>query len=586
MFMPKKKSHFNFFIPIITFFFLCLHGLEFSNIRTYFNKEKDVLEIKANYTTTELIIKDSLYVESTEEEIVRIETENQCQEMYSHSDKKYISVLPFDGEIKILIKERREEAITLKEIPISYKAFHTKNNKVEKKCSLIKITNKEGWSKKNSISPSCEMTETINTKTDSKTPPPLNEKKEISIEKMLIYAKDFNFIFVAFLVLILGIIMSFTPCIYPMIPITIAILGIDKQPIIKRIISASLYVCGIAVTFSLLGLLASSGQLVFGSLFQNSWFVGILIIFLTLMILNMLDISNISFISFNIQNKIPENIQKSNFLPFFYGIFSGAISSPCVSPGLFALLTLVAEQGNLYIGWLWLFCFGIGLGLPLWLVAVLFGSENFFLKSGMWMIEIKEIFALLLLLLIYKHSYFLFGSYNIFYILLLFLLFCFKKYKENTKKSYWFCSWSVLVSFIIVGILLFNSYKKEKEKNILEKKAETMLKINWLKNIEIATQKAKEKAKILLIDFTADWCTACKILNKKLFENSDFIDEFSDKFIFCKIDCTNNSPEKEEIIKKFSIYGLPTILLITPEGITKKFGSEIDTDTIRKFLGR
>jgi thiol:disulfide interchange protein DsbD len=584
--MSKKESYLNFFIPIITFFFVSLYGLEFSNIRSYFNKEKNVLEIKVNYTTTELIIKDSLYTQSPQKGIIEITTENEFQEVYSHSDKKYIRVLPFEGEIKIIIKEMAEEETTVKEIPIRYKVFYSKNNKIEKECSLLKITSNEAWNKKNTIPSSCKIEETMNREINNKEVAPVHEKKEISIEKILLYAKNFNFIFVAFLVLILGIIMSFTPCIYPMIPITIAILGIDKQPIIKRIISATLYICGIAVAFSLLGLLASSGQLVFGSLFQNSFFVGILIIFLTCMILNMLDISNISFISFNIQNKIPESIQKSNFLPFFYGIFSGTISSPCVSPGLFALLTLVAEQGNLYIGWLWLFCFGIGLGLPLWIVAVLFGSENFLLKSGMWMIEIKEIFALLLLLIIYKHSYFLLGNYSIFYILLLFLLFCLKKYKENNKRSYWFCSWSVLVGLIIVGTLLFNTYKKERKQEILDKKSEKILEINWLQNIEIATKEAKETHKTLLIDFTADWCTACKILNKKLFENTHFINEFSNKFVFCKIDCTNNSPEKEEIIKKFGIYGLPTIVLITEEGTTKKFGSELDADTIREFVGR
>lgn len=577
--MSKTESYLNFFIPIITFFFVSLHGLEFSNIRKYFNKEKNVLEVKANYTTTELIIKDSLYTQSPEEGIVEITTENKFQEVYSHLDKKYIRILPFEGEIKIIIKETTDE-----EVPIAYKVFCSKNNKIKKECSFLKITNKEAWNKKNTILSSYKIEETMNTEINTKAVTPVDKTKEISIEKILLYAKNFNFIFVALLVLILGIIMSFTPCIYPMIPITIAILGIDKQPIIKRIISATFYVCGIAVAFSLLGLLASSGKLVFGSLFQNSWFIGILIIFLTCMILNMLDISNISFVSFNMQNKIPESIKKSNFLPFFYGIFSGTISSPCVSPGLFALLAVVAEQGNLYIGWLWLFCFGIGLGLPLWIVAVLFGSENFLLKSGMWMVEIKEIFALLLLLIIYKHSYFLLGNYSIFYILLLFLLFCFKKYKENNKTSYWFCSWSVLVGLIIMGMLLFNTYKKEKKEKILDKKSEKISEINWLQSIEIATKEAKETHKTLLIDFTADWCTACKILNKKLFENTHFINEFSNKFIFCKIDCTNNSPEKEEIIKRFCIYGLPTIVLITEEGTTKKFGSELDADTIRQFV--
>lgn len=568
--MLKKKSKINFFVLMITFFLAPLYTVEFSNIRTYLNHETHKLEIKANYTTPEIIIKDSL-----ESNDATIQMSSDAQEMYSHKDKKFLKILPFDGECIIITDWSHQSPEISKEIMISYKAFNTEDNTTNLKKTPITVIHKELKNHKTKESYKKDKTET--------------KKNETAIERILLQAKNLNFIFVALLVLILGIIMSFTPCIYPMIPITIAILGIDKQPLMKKIFSATLYVCGIALTFSIMGLLASSGKLIFGSLFQNSWFVCILIIFLTIMILNMLDITNTSFMSFNMQDYIPEKIQRSTLLPFFYGIFSGTISSPCVSPGLFALLTLVAEQGNLYIGAFWLFCFGIGLGLPLWIIAVLFGSENFLLKSGLWMIEIKEIFGLLLFIVLYRHASSLLGTYRILYILLLFLLFCIKKYRENYKPSYWFCSWSVLLGFIIIGSLLFNTYKETREEKMVKKPlAEDIAQqIDWIHSIEEAKTVAQKTKKTLLLDFTADWCTACKILDKKLFKNKEFIAECSKHIIFCKIDCTHKNEQSERLIDIFNVQGLPTIILINlndEKEELKKFGSEISIDDIKKFM--
>ncbi len=578
-----------FFIFMATFLCTSLYSFDWEKIKISSYEEKKLLQMDAQYETHHIIIKDS--IEPTCKDIpIHIENPKEFQEIYGYKNKKFLKAVPFNGNIQITITDFHD----LKNIPdmieLSYDIFDPKTNTISREYTSIanpfRKTEEDNICKEEATKKSSEDQEKKDFFEKKEKEKEAKESccklKTISIESILSYAKNIHFIFVSCIVLILGLIMSFTPCIYPMIPITIAILGIDRQPLTKRIFSASLYVLGIALAFSIFGLLASSGKMVFGSFFQHTWFVSLLLIFLTIMTLNMLDITNISLFSFQVKDKIPSCIQNSSLLPFFYGIFSGTISSPCVSPGLFALLTIVAEQGNLFIGWLWLFCFGIGLGLPLWIVAVLFGSDNFLLKSGLWLIEIKEIFALLLLIVLYKHAYVLFGAYGILYVLTLFALFCFKKYKENFKSSYWLCSWSVLLGFIITGSLCYATYKKEKQ--ALIPSSATTLSINWIKDLDKAKEIAKKESKPLLIDFTADWCSACKTIEKNLFQNHEFVKAYNDKIIFCKIDCTQHNQEHESLLDAFDIKGLPTIILIKPNGKQKKHGSEITKKIIEDFI--
>lgn len=411
------------------------------------------------------------------------------------------------------------------------------------------------------------------------------EEKEVIIKKssppilslmdrIIIYAKDKNIFFIGLIALFLGVLMSLTPCIYPMIPITISILGIDKKPFTQRLEGGLLYILGISITFSILGLLAVSGKLFFGQLFSKSIFIVGVTILLIIMTLNMLNIINPLFSIDGLQY-IPESFKSHRYLPFIYGMFSGTITSPCVSPGLVAVLSLVAQQENFYFGWLLLFMFGIGLSLPLLLIALVFNSGFIFPRSGQWMMTIKEVIGIILCLLIYNNiSHFL--NYVVAFLVVCLVLgvFLFHKFAHfndsHENKPYWFCSLSVIVAVIMIAFLGYNSYKKYVDNKNMKITIEN-LDIIWHDNIEKAAQIARETNTLLLVDVTAEWCSICQIVDTEIFKNLDIMKHLVSLCTLAKVDCTMIDPEKEKIIKRYKVDGFPSILILDPHDDSQLF---------------
>jgi thiol:disulfide interchange protein DsbD len=191
-----------------------------------------------------------------------------------------------------------------------------------------------------------------------------------------------------------GVLVSFTPCVYPLIPVSAGYITVNAAGSrLKGFILSLVYVGGIAVIYSTLGLFASLTGTIFGGINSHpaTYFIyGILII---LSGLSMLDLFHI---------KIPDIIRrpalKKGYLSvFLLGLSSGLIVSPCLTPVLGAILAYVATQKNLLYGATLLFSFAYGMGLILILTGT-FGAILFsFLKPGKWMLYIKRICAALLL---------------------------------------------------------------------------------------------------------------------------------------------------------------------------------------------
>ena len=194
-----------------------------------------------------------------------------------------------------------------------------------------------------------------------------------------------------------GILSSLTPCIYPLIPITISYIGArSAQTKAKAFIISLSYVLGIAFTYSCLGAIAALGGGVFGEISANPWtylFVGNVFLLLGL---SMLDIFVLSIPSFL---KAKETAKKKEGLlgVFLVGASAGLIASPCTAPVLGALLTYVASRQSLFFGITLLFTFAVGMGSILIIVGTSVGLAASLPKSGRWMNIIKKIFAFFLI---------------------------------------------------------------------------------------------------------------------------------------------------------------------------------------------
>lgn len=192
-----------------------------------------------------------------------------------------------------------------------------------------------------------------------------------------------------------GVLASFTPCVYPLIPVSIGYIGAGgAESRLKGFFLSLVYVTGIAITYSVLGLVATATGGIFGSFSTLGWvrivMGGIIIVFG----LSMLELFFLPMIGLK---KLPGLKKRSYFSVFFLGLSSGLLISPCLTPMLGAILSYLATQKNLVYGSLLLFCFAYGMGL----ILILAGSSSAFLsnlpKAGKWTVFIKKGCALIMI---------------------------------------------------------------------------------------------------------------------------------------------------------------------------------------------
>jgi thiol:disulfide interchange protein DsbD len=203
---------------------------------------------------------------------------------------------------------------------------------------------------------------------------------------------------VLFLCFLAGVASSFTPCIYPLIPVTIGILGSKESGSnLRGFLLTMSYVIGIAVTYATLGLVAALTGSLFGSMSSNPWIlmgIGLLVMALAL---NMLDVFQIDFSRLSLGGGTQR--KRGILINFAYGLTFGLVASPCTAPPLAAILTWVGTTRNLVMGPLFLFSFALGMGS----ILILLGTFSSFLmrmpKSGMWMIVIKKTMGYMLVLM-------------------------------------------------------------------------------------------------------------------------------------------------------------------------------------------
>jgi thiol:disulfide interchange protein DsbD len=195
-----------------------------------------------------------------------------------------------------------------------------------------------------------------------------------------------------------GVGSSFTPCIYPLIPVTVSVLGSRKaESKLRGFLLAFSYVFGIAVTYAALGMVAALTGSLFGSLSSNPWVLLGVASFIMAMALNMLDVFQINFSGLSIGSG--KQHKPGLFVNFLYGLTFGLIASPCTAPPLAAILTWVGSTHNLILGPLYLFAFALGMGSVLLLVGTFTSLLGRVPRSGDWMVWIKKIMGYLLILM-------------------------------------------------------------------------------------------------------------------------------------------------------------------------------------------
>ncbi len=204
--------------------------------------------------------------------------------------------------------------------------------------------------------------------------------------------------FLAYIAVFLsGVLTSFTPCVYPMIPITIAYIGgRSGESRLKGLFLSIFYVIGMAATYSALGAFAALTGKLFGSASTNPILYLIVANIFIFLGLSMLDVFTLPIPSF-LTSRQPGKKSGGYFGAFIVGLLAGTVAAPCTAPVLGVVLTFVAAKQNVIYGMTLLFIFSIGLGTLLIIVGTFAGLMSSMPKTGKWSVAIKKIFGYLMI---------------------------------------------------------------------------------------------------------------------------------------------------------------------------------------------
>jgi thioredoxin:protein disulfide reductase len=388
------------------------------------------------------------------------------------------------------------------------------------------------------------------------------------------------------LVLLLGLLMSLTPCMYPMVPITLGILQSSGSSSIGRNFFLSLlYTCGIATTFATLGLLAAFTGQVFGSIMMNPFFVTALSVLLVYLALSMFGLYDMYTPRFMRTGPNAQNAGRSLISVFLFGAASGTVASPCLSPGLILVLSIVTTLGSKFLGFLMLFAFGFGLGIPLLILGVFSSSLSALPRAGLWMIEVKKLFGFMLFGMVFYFISPLVSTATLLTFVTVSLLIASIAYFYSIKP---YDTKAIKISKNIIGILcatcaVITAIKTYQAFTLHHEVADTF----WYTNPDDAFTKAKNEGKKLFIDVSADFCSICKAIDKTLLSNDRVRAILAEKFVPLKLMSTTCSQARfDDLCKKYNVLGFPTFLLIDANtgNLVARWGGELYGSTPQHFI--
>lgn len=372
-----------------------------------------------------------------------------------------------------------------------------------------------------------------------------------------------------------GLALNLTPCVYPLIPITVGYFGGQAEgKTSKLVMMGLLYVLGMALTYSVIGVVTALSGAVFGALLQNTF----VILFIALIFI-VLSLSMFGMYEFQLPNWLVMKAGGAKgglFGAFFMGLTMGIVAAPCIGPFVLGLVTYVAAKADVFTGFILFFVLALGLGLPYFLLAIFSGKIKQLPKAGEWMEAVKHIFGWLLLgmaayfvspILPKEVAHYLLPVFGI--IASLYLLFIDKL--ANSLMG--FRIFKTLFALVIFALSVFTLIPSEKKS------------IEWQKFTEEKIVLAKTEGKPVIIDFYADWCIPCKELDAVTFSNAKVIEE-SKRFSGLKADMTKSvSPEVDALRTKFKIIGVPTTILIDSKGNeVHRFTGFINADVFLESL--
>ena len=361
-----------------------------------------------------------------------------------------------------------------------------------------------------------------------------------------------------------GFLTSLTPCVYPMIPITISVFGARGASSRGRaFLLATAYVAGIAVMFGTLGTTFALLGRAFGTFLSNPFVVVPLAIFFFAMAASMFGAFDLTLPA-SLHERLSRVGGRGLAGAFLMGLVGGLIAAPCTGPPMAGILAYVATTRDAGHGFLLLATYAAGIGVPFWAIA---GFSMQLPKSGPWMNAVKSVFGIALVVaglyylrpiipglahLTARHDLFLVATFVAVAAGLMFgaVHLSFSAGARQAARK------AVGIALTIAGIFGFINYLLTPQ-----------IHVEWLRSEPAAVAAARAQGKPLLVDFMADWCLPCQEMDVKVFGRPDVAPTLAD-FVLLRIDLSreNEDDSLAPIKAKYHVETLPAVRIATPDG--------------------
>ena len=374
--------------------------------------------------------------------------------------------------------------------------------------------------------------------------------------------------FSALWALLIGIGIAFTPCVLPMYPLISGIVLGGKQRLstARALLLAFIYVQGMAVTYTALGLVVAAAGLQFQAALQHPYvLIGLSVVFIALA-LSMFGLFTLQLPS-SLQTRLTLMSNKhqggSPGGVFAMGAIAGLICSPCTTAPLSAILLYIAQSGNLWLGGGTLYLYALGMGLPLILVTV-FGNR-LLPKSGPWMAHVKTAFGFVILALpVFLLERVIGEAWGLRLWSLLGVAFFSWAFITSLGASK---PWLRLVQIVMLGAALVSARPlQDWAFGAPAVQQQAHLEFTRVSTVDELNQAlAQAKGKPVMLDLYADWCVACKEFEKYTFSAPE-VRQALKETVLLQVDVTKNSAQDAALLKHLQVLGLPTILFFNAQG--------------------
>lgn len=395
---------------------------------------------------------------------------------------------------------------------------------------------------------------------------------------------DENLLITLLSIFVGGIMLNLTPCIYPLIPVTISYFGgrssggKGEQGMSAVAVHALLYVMGLAVMNSMLGVIAALSGKMLGAVLQDPVTLVVVAAILVGFALSMF-----GFWEFRLPGAIAGAAARNYagyFGSLFIGFTVGLVAAPCVGPFVVGLLVWVAGKANPWFGFMVFLTLSLGMGLPLFVLALLSGRIHSLPRSGEWMLWVRKLMgwvlvgmAVYFLRPLFSESVgtgvlaatFVAGALHLGWI-------------DSTSAGFaafpWIKKAAGVSGIIIAAMLVLPLVASGKG-------------VQWQPYSEKVFEDAKKSGKPIIIDFSADWCVPCREMEKRVFRDSDVVESAEKYFAVIRVDLTESADvETEKMVRRFNIRGVPTVVFLKPGGEERKDLRVMELMPKGRFLAR